>query len=206
MDVAWFKKRQKQVGVTAEDIARRMGRARSSVSNIYNGDQRMSLEWAQAFADVLEVSIDEVLEHAGALPRSTGQALRPGFSDGDVVPFEAAPRARDRTGKLADFLGGSQPGVDVWRVTTPALSLGGYLPGDHILVDTNLSERTASGDVVIAQHYDNQLGAARTLLRRHEPPVLVTASGNPADHGVLFVDGRNVVIAGKVVASWRVPD
>ena len=57
MDDKWFKRQQKIAGVTAADIADRMGRARSNVSHILNGHQRMSLEWAKAFAEVLNVPL-----------------------------------------------------------------------------------------------------------------------------------------------------
>ena len=60
MDDKWFKQQQKRVGATAEDIAQKMGRTRANVSNIYTGRQKMSLEWARAFAEVLQVPIDAV--------------------------------------------------------------------------------------------------------------------------------------------------
>jgi hypothetical protein len=59
------------------------------------------------------------------------------------------------------------------------------------------------GDVVIAQVYDRG-GSAKTVLRRFEPPVLVAASMDPEDWRVHVVDGNNVLIRGKVVASWRI--
>ena len=79
----------------------------------------------------------------------------------------------------------------------------GYMPGDYILVDTNAADRARQGDAVIAQIYDNSAGSATTLLRRFEPPVLVAASMEPDERRVHIVDGTNVIIRGKVVASWR---
>lgn len=203
MDAKWFKDRQKQVGVTAEDIAREMGRARSNVSHILNGHQRMSLDWARAFARVLNVTVDEVLRRAGALEDPEAQTLRPGFADSDAMPFTGRGGAAEATGTTAQSLGGGRPGIDVWTVRSDALLLRGFLPGDHILVDTHQSERCKSGDIVMAQLYNWQTGTAETILRIYEPPVLVMASAGPAAPMTRVVDGQNVVIKGKVIASWR---
>lgn len=203
MDVLWFKQQQKRAGVTADQIAEKMGRTRANVSHILNGRQRMSLDWAKAFAEVLQVPLATVLEKAGVTDAPTAQAVQPGFSESDVAPFiggaSLAHSAQVRT--LAQDLG-ERPGVDVWQVKSSAMALGGFLPGDFMLVDTHQAERVRAGDVVVAQLYTRT--GASTVLRRFEPPVLVAASADPADARVHVVDGTNVVVRGKVVASWRV--
>lgn len=203
MDDKWFKEQQKKAGVTAEDIARKMGRDRSSVSHIYTGKRKMSLEWAQAFAETLGVSIDEVLKRAGALDEKPAQQLAPGFSDSDAVPFVGKPAETQKIKDISHHFGGARPGIDVWQVKSLSLSLAGYMPGDLILVDTHASELARAGDVVIAQKYDWHSGGAVTLLRRYEPPVLVAASPDPDEARVFVVDGNNIVIMGRVIASWR---
>lgn len=200
MDDKWFKQRQKEVGVTAEDIAQRRGRARSNVSNILTGKQRMSLEWAEAFAEVLQVPIDVVLEKAGSMSAQQAQSVRPGFSDSDAAVWKGQPGEERKVVSIATALG-QRPGVDIWRIKSPALSFMGYMPGDFMLVDTHASERARQGDVVIAQVYERS--GATTVLRRFEPPVLVAASPDQGDRRVHVVDGVNVVIMGKIVASWR---
>lgn len=203
MDDKWFKSRQKQVGVTAEDIAREMGRARSNVSHIYSGQQRMSLDWARAFAKVLDVPIEEVLQRAGVLEPDKAQRLAPGFAESDAAPFIGQGARKDREDHVTRAMGGGRPGIDLWVVKSDALVLAGYLPDDLILVDTHKSELCKAGDIVIAQIYNWQTGTAETLLRRFEPPVLVAASAAPDAQRVHVVDGQNVVIRGKVIASWR---
>ncbi|HBT01769.1 MAG TPA: hypothetical protein DEB47_18350 [Citreicella sp.] len=203
MDVNWFKQQQKRAGVTAEDIAQAMGRARSNVSNIYAGKQRMSLEWARAFAQVLDQPLDEVLRHAGTLEPAEAQHLSPGFAEADAVPFIGKGSETHKAAQIAACFGGGQPGVDIWQVRRNSLCLNGILTGDFVLVDTRQSELTKAGDTVIAQHYDWQTGSATMILRRFEPPVLVAASMEPSEQRALVVDGRNVVIQGKVIASWR---
>jgi SOS-response transcriptional repressor LexA len=202
MDEKWFKRQQKIAGVTAEDIANAMGRARSNVSHILNGHQKMSLEWAKAFSEVLKVPLDEVLRRAGVMDEPTVRALQPGFSESDAAPFVAKPGDNRQVQMAADVFG-ARPGVDVWQVKSQALSYMGYMPGDYMLVDTHAAERVRAGDVVVAQVYDNAKGTASTALRRYEPPVLVAASPDPEDRRVHVVDGVNVVIRGRVVASWR---
>lgn len=203
MEEAWFKAQQKRAGVTGDDIARRIGKDRSAVSKIYAGQRAMSLEWAQAFAEAFGCTVAEVLERAGAAPAHVTQQLTPGFAESDVAPFQHKGAEDRGTPTIAQALG-ARPGVDIWQIKSPALSLMGYMPGDHMLVDTNAAERARAGDVVLAQVYDNTRGAAITLLRRFEPPVLVAASPDAAERRVHVVDGVNVVIRGKVVASWRV--
>ena len=202
MDDKWFKAQQKKVGVTADDIARRMGRTRANVSHILTGRQKMTLPWAQAFADVLQVPLATVLERSGSATTQIAQQISPGFSDSDVAAWVPALAEEATVKTIASALGADRPGVDIWRVKSRAMALAGFLEGDYMLVDTHQSERARPGDVVIAQIYSRT--GASTVLRRFEPPVLLAASADPDDGRVHVVDGHNVVIRGKVVASWRV--
>lgn len=203
MDDKWFKAQQKRVGVTADQIAAVLGRDRSVVSKILSGKQRMTLEWAKAFAEVLQVPLVTVLEKAGVTDARTAQKVQPGFADSDAAPFVYGPgQAEGAQVRTAAQAFGERPGVDVWRVKSAAMALWGLLPGDFMLVDTHAAERVRAGDVVVAQLYTRT--GASTVLRRFEPPVLVAASADAADARVHVVDGTNVVVRGKVVASWRV--
>lgn len=206
MDDKWFKLQQKRVGVTAEDIAARMGRSRSNVSHILSGKQRMSVEWAKAFAEVLQVPLAEVLEHAGSIDAPTAQTIRPGFAESDAAAWVPGPGLAEGASVrgIAQVLGADRPGVDIWRVRSRAMQMAGYLPDDFILVDTHAAERARPGDTVIAQIYNNATGTAATVLRRFDPPVLTAASADPEDAKAHVVDGVNVLVRGKVVASWRV--
>ncbi len=201
MDEAWFKRQQKLAGVTAEHIAALIGRDRSIVSKIYSGRAKMSLEWAQAFATALKVPLATVLEKAGTAQPAVARQVQPGFAEGDAAPFVFSDRPDDPARQIAQALGAHRPGVDVWRVRGAAMALGGLLNDDYLLLDTHAAERAAPGDVVIAQIY--QRDKTITVLRRFEPPVLVSASCDPADGRAHVVDGVNCVIRGKVIASWR---
>lgn len=203
MDEKWFKQQQKKAGVTADEIAGKRGMSRVNVSHILTGRQRMSLEWAKAFAEALQVPLATVLEKAGVTDAPTAQVFTPGFADSDAAPFTYGPGLAEaaQTRNIAQVMG-ERPGVDLWRVKSRAMALAGLMEGDFMLVDTHAAERVRPGDVVVAQIYTR--GGANTVVRRFEPPVLVAASADPADGRVHVVDGQNVVIRGKVVASWRV--
>ena len=202
MDDKWFKAQQRRVGVTAIDIANKIGRSRSNVSHILNGHQRMSLEWAKAFAEVLQQPLDVVLEKAGVTDAPTAQRVVQGFSEQDAVPWvQGFGIAETNSTKAIAAAFGERPGVDIWRVNSHSMLLAGLLVGDFMLVDTHQAERVRAGDTVIAQVYTRS--SATTVLRRFEPPVLVAASADPADGRVFVVDGENVVVRGKVIASWR---
>jgi len=202
MDEKWFKLQQKKAGVTAEDIAARLGKARSNVSHIYSGKQKMSLDWAQAFAEAFGCTVAEVLERAGAAPVAVTQQLTPGYAESDAIPFVHMGPEDRATPAIAQAFG-QREGVDIWRARTSAMALAGYLPGDHLLVDTNAAERLKPGDIVIAEVYEHGRGVAATLLRRFEPPVLIAETTSQEQRRVHVVDGTNVVIKGKVIASWR---
>lgn len=203
VDDKWFKQRQKIAGVTADDIARELGKDRSLVSRIYIGRQRMKLEEAQVFARVLGVPLNEVLTRAGVLDAAEAQPLASGFSESDAAPFIGQKDEERRVTEMGKCLG-QRAGVDIWRVNNAAMALAGFLPGDFLLVDTLAAERARPHDTVIAQIYNWTSGAASTVLRRLEPPVLVAASLDPDCQGVHVVDGNNVVVKGRVVASWRI--
>lgn len=202
IDDKWFRQQQRKAGVTAEDIAARLGKDRSLVSRIYVGRQPMKPSEAKIFAEVLNAPLDEVLRRAGIMDGSPAQAFAPGFAESDAVAWQPSQGEGRKTLALADALG-ARPGVDIWQVKSGSMSLQGMLPGDWMLVDTHAAEHVRAGDIVVAQIYNNANRLASTVLRRFEPPVLVAASSDADERRVFVVDGMNVVIRGKVIACWR---
>lgn len=178
-----------------------LGRDRAVVSRILNGHQKLSIDQAQVIAEALDLPIDQVLVRAGLIPEAKARSLSPGYSGSDVVLLSPGSEERN-TFAVAAALHSGNPDLSVWRVKSTAMTLAGYLPGDCLLIDTLLPGRTAAGDVVIASVAG--LTADRpTVLRRHEPPVLVAAATGPEYRNVYVVDQRTVEIRGKVLASWR---
>lgn len=116
-----------------------------------------------------------------------------GFSDGDVQQLFGHD--------IPDHLvAGTNQGV--WRISTRALELAGYLPGDLVLVEMGLPAR--AGDVVCAQVYNLERGSAETKLRIFRPPFLITRTMDAAaEEQPLFVDNERVAIVGTVIRSLR---
>lgn len=201
MDDKWFKQQQKRVGITADQIASVLGRDRSVVSKILAGRQKMTLEWAKAFSEALQVPIAIVLEKAGVTDEPTAKAITPGFAESDAAPWKPQGFEDRKPQAIAEAFG-ARAGVDVWQVKGSAMCGAGLLPGDFMLVDTHQAERVKPGDTVIAQVYARN-GTAKTVLRRWMPPVLLSVSGNGEPTEVHVVDHENVVIRGKLVGCWR---
>ncbi len=206
MNIDWFKRRQQIANVTSFDLAEAIGRNRAVISRIYHGKQKMTMQQAEAFAKVLDVPLSEVLLNAGIASKETVQELNPGFAESDVAQWVPKPERAEGPDieAMAKALGGGRNGVDIWRVKSRAMALAGYLEGDYMLVDTHQRDTCQSGDVVLAQVYDFNVGAATTIFRRFQAPVLLAASADPAEWGVHVVDHNAVVIMGKVVGSWRI--
>jgi SOS-response transcriptional repressor LexA len=206
MDAAWFKALQKRTGVTTFDLGAAIGRDRTVVSKIINGNQKLTLEQAAAFAELLGVPLADMITRAGIGTPAQAQQVSPGFSESDAAPWKGPDRPNDPGRAIAAALGADRPGIDVWQVKGKSMQLAGLMPGDFMLVDTHAADRARAGDTVVAQLYrpSGRDMTAVTVLRRLEPPVLVAASVDPADARVHVVDGVNVLVRGKVIASWRV--
>ncbi|MES2667904.1 MAG: XRE family transcriptional regulator [Pseudomonadota bacterium] len=202
MEASWFKQKQKQAGLTSFDLGKILQRDRSVISKIINGGQKMTLEQAKLLAEALDVPLSEMLERSGLADAPTAQQFAPGFAESDASPFVAQSTSPGKFALIGEMFG-ARPGVDVWLVRTRSMELGGYLPGDFILVDTHQAERSKAGDVVIAQVYSRT--GARTVLRRFMPPVLIAATAPSSDEPVYVVDNDMVSIRGRVTASWRLP-
>lgn len=189
--------------VTDDQIADRMGRHRSVVSHILNGRQKMSLDWAEAFADLLDSPIEKILSKAG-VRTSSGGSPRPlvGLSESEAV-FVGKEDQTQKAQATASLLGGDRPGIDVWIVNATSMMFEGLLPGDQMLVDTHQASNISNSDNVLAQVYDQNIGTATTIIRRYEAPVLVAAGPDRDDKNVYVVDNNNVVIKGKIIAVWR---
>ncbi|MEO1797731.1 MAG: helix-turn-helix domain-containing protein [Pseudomonadota bacterium] len=206
MDDKWFKLKQKERGITAEEIAQALGRDRSAVSRIYTGRQPMKLDEARIFSEILDAPLPEILEKAGldAAGDLATIARRPrGFSESEAMPYSPKPSEAQHFKSVAAALGGDRPGIDVWQIKGGSLALRGFIPGDLVLVDSRRPELAKAGDAVVAQVYERHQGNAKTVFRLFEPPFLLSVDPMMSDAKPLIVDRENVVIRGRVVASWR---
>lgn len=181
--IAWLDAIRARFRVEVPEIARR---AKVSASTIYRW-----YDVGHPFSPSL-TSIRKIAQ-AFDVPMPEAETARPrGFEEGDAQPVIE---------QIKEILAGDNQGV--WRLTTRALELAGYLPGDMLLVDMTVTPR--AGDVVAAQVYNLERGTAETKLRVYEAPFLTTRTMDPAAvERPLFVDNERVHIAGTVVRSLRV--
>ncbi len=150
-------------------------------------------------------TIAKVAAHLGVSPPTDVAGPPPlarrGFGE-DAAPFELAG---DPASLAIKALIGEQNSIAPWTISSRAIELEGYLPGDIALIDLNATPKP--GDVVCAQVYDWQHMRAETVLRVFEraPPVdlLLPRSLDPAFRAPLVVDGERVIVKGVIVANLR---
>ncbi|MEO0680480.1 MAG: hypothetical protein AAF192_08705 [Pseudomonadota bacterium] len=201
MNSTFFKQRQKQLGLTNDDIAAAIGRDRTVVSHIYSGRRSMRPQEATVFANLLKLPLDDVLAEAGLVSGGDARIASSNQLAEDATPFRwKDEKAEDVLGRVFGFY---KSGVDVWRVNSDEMILGGYRKGDAIVVDARRPEIAQSGQDVIAQIYELEAGIARTVFRRIEPPYLFSLSTNPSCISPILIDNDRVSVRGVVVASWR---
>ena len=177
----WIAGIEARFGVTVAEIA-----ARSSLqpSTIYRWLDDKSGHMPS------HVSVARIANAFKIPPPTLSDASNPGFSETPVTMTDAP----------ADEPAGEN--LSWWRVGDRALELAGFLPGDRVLLDQ--AQQARAGDVVIAQIYDFERGAADTRLRWYDPPFLVTRTMDPALAGKpILVDGERVVIMGPIVRLLR---
>jgi transcriptional regulator with XRE-family HTH domain len=178
MDVTKLKTLMTERGVTQTELARLLGRDKSVVTHLLQGRRQLKADEATLIARLLGVPVAELLGVGG---ESYAQS---GVEEGGLIPFHHAPqKARrrpqvvQRDGKyfLAEKAGSSEKAFAL-EVHDDSLNLAGILPGDIVISELDAACR--AGDIVVVQHYHKS--GAETLVRRYEPPFLMSHSTNPA--------------------------
>lgn len=144
-------------------------------------------------------SVMRIATAFGVPPPGQEAPLQPqGFAESGLVMIDAPTGAPAETAA-------NNPNLSWWKVADRALELAGYLPGDRILLDQSATPRP--GDVVIAQIYDFERGAAETRLRLYQPPFLVTRTIDPAAaFRPVMLDGERAVVMGPIIQLLRIRD
>lgn len=120
----------------------------------------------------------------------------------NVAAGLAEPEMRPLEGTPTQALRPENNNQSNWMIRTRALELAGVMMNDIVTVDMSVNPR--SGDIVCAQVYNFDRGAADTLIRLYNPPYIVAKTMDPAlDDEPLLVDGRRVAIVGTVVQVLR---
>jgi transcriptional regulator with XRE-family HTH domain len=193
---AQLKRLRKRAGMTVRDVAAELDLPHTSYAHYESPRYKkpyLPLDLAERLAVLFErhgIGRAEVLALAG-LADGAGSALT--LAD-EAVPYDGdLPEASPLPLRHA---------TDFWEIRGRALDLAGLLPGDVVAVDLRQSEFKA-GDVVCAQIYDWQKGSATTVFRVYEPPYLIALSTDPQHRKPVLVDGEQVLLKGRVVASFR---
>lgn len=207
IDATYFKRRQRERGVTSEDLGRAIGRDRTVISKIYSGQRAIKPEEVPLLAAALDISVEDIIERAGMASPAVVRRLAqpPGMAEGEATPFDWKSRTADEATLSAAF-GLNRAGVEAWAVKSDSMDLAGYLKGDIMVVDRNRAERARAGDDVLAQVYDYAAGDARTVFRRYDPPFIYAISTRQTELKPHLVDGERVAIVGVVTFSWRARD
>lgn len=86
----------------------------------------------------------------------------PGMSEADPVdPGALPPRMR----RLVEAFAGNSATISAWALTTAALEMEGYLPGDLVFLDTARDGPLVDGTVACLQSYDFDTSTTRTVWR-----------------------------------------
>lgn len=185
----WLRAVARYMNLSLSELALKAGLAASTVTRYIND--------GTGTLTITERSLDKIATYTG-IPKNVfpGQRRLPGFGESEAVPYDAAAGERLPAWVEAAIAAHKQgrPGVEPWLMKGWALDLLGIYPGDVLMIDQN--RRPKAGDVVCAQLTDLATGRAETVMRRYEPPYVVTHSAKTGPSRPELVDDERVIIMG----------
>lgn len=189
---AWLTDVLRQTGKTPSALARAIGTSTSTLTRYLNQPDHKH---------VLSTRTIDAITRVTGLPGppgagSSGARLPAGEIDGMEINTQTGDV---RVDDAVRYLCAAENGLSPWRLNTRALEGVGYLPGDVVVVDLNADAE--SGDVVVAQVYDQR--GAETVFRLYAKPFLTAAANDRVARVPLLVDDAHVCIRGVVVAMFR---
>ena len=191
MAVNPIRARREQLGISQAELARRVGIDRQKMWKIETDRREIQPEEIPALQRELGLNLEQLL----------GQKPLRGFAESEAE-YINEPDMTDLELRLARLLYPTGQ-ADTLVVTTPALILNGYAIGDRILVDRK--RQPSSGDNVVCQIYDEEIGWAETILRCYRPPLLMPAAVE-THYRAYPEDDPNVRIVGVIVNSYQKPE
>lgn len=179
---------RKSRGMTLDDLAEKVGRSRSAMSRIENGETGLNTEMAYAVARALGATVDEVLGLESVSDPMTDDGARYDPPPGDP---------------LSSFVG---PTRFLFRAATDLLNLAGVHIGDVLAVDERpeACKHPKPLQIVLVQFHPQGNGHTVLLLRQFVPPrlVITNASAGNLRSIDLGADQATVVgVVGHVVRS-----
>ncbi len=185
----WLKAVAAYMNLSLSDLALRSGLAASTVTRYIN-DRTGTLS-------ITDRSLDKISAFTG-VPKNVmpGQRRLPGFGESEAVPYD--PRGEDKLpGWVEQAISAhkqGRPGVEPWVMRGWALDMLGVYPGDVLMIDQN--KRPRAGAIVCVQISDLATGHAETVMRRYDPPYVVTHSAKLGPTKPEQVDDERVIIMG----------
>lgn len=145
-------------------------------------------------------SVEKIAAVGGIPPYEVAPPHRPpGLAEDETTPYETIGTENLVDRAVAAYKNGRN-GVEAWVMQSRALEHEGYVPGDILIVDQNVTPQ--SGDAVCAQLYSRN-GTAETVMRIYDHPFLVAASSDQLTRKPHLVDNASVVIKGVIIGSFR---
>jgi transcriptional regulator with XRE-family HTH domain len=185
----WIKAVAGYLNLSLSDLAVKSGLSPSTVTRYIN-DNTGKLT-------VQDRTLDAISRYSGVAKNvMPGQRGLPGHGESEAIPYDAV---RDEA--LPEWveaaigaIKGDRNGIEPWIVKSWSLDLMGIVPGDVLVIDQN--RRPKGGDIVIARITDLVTGAAETVLRRYDPPFIMTHSAKSGSTRPETVDDERVIIVG----------
>jgi hypothetical protein len=149
-----IRERRKQLGWSSDRLAAALGTTGATVRRLEIGETKLTVEWMQRLAKIMECSTSDLI----------ASAILAGASD-DVEPAEIEMQG------LARAI--SQRGLTVYRVIGDSVSEAGVRLGDIITVDESAASLAAldTGDIVLVEFHDPYVLALRVYVK---PGLLIT--------------------------------
>lgn len=192
--IAWVRAVLAHLGVSATELARRAKIAPSTLQRPLNDPTWTSMLSGRTMAAIAQVAGLAPLEFPNRVRGAATQEAEP-------YRFDQAEDAADNFDRSVRELCQGRAGREAWQMKSFALELSGILPGDVLIVDSNLTP--AADDIVCAQMFDWSGTKAETVFRLFDPPYLVTNSVRAGREKPIAVDNSSVVIKGVVRAILR---
>ncbi len=219
----WLTQLREERGLSMEELARRIGRSKTAISNLENGHTGMSEWMVDALSKALNVPKSALLEAGSSRllegeaegPRSQRQT--PGRSSPagaeaaiNLVEMEKPPGFHEEAVLYEPAPGERLPALGehefYYEVNSNALEHIGILTGDIVIVDIGAErmKRLVNGDAVIAQLYSVEFpNGAKTILRQYLAPSLLVSNALGEPHPVIDMRLQDAQIKGVVVSVHR---
>jgi transcriptional regulator with XRE-family HTH domain len=181
---------RKAAGLSQEALGSRLGLTKFQVSRLENGDTALTVQTAMRMAEVLGVTIEQLVGKEGEPATGFAEELAPYHSAGD-----------DR---LSQALTSSN--VHLFTVETDAVDLGGYPRG--MIVQINDSRRAVQAvkplqAVRVLYHPPENGTRAVSLLRLFVPPRLLITNSSIRNLPSLDCDVDDAHIVGVVQGGYQ---